>query len=100
MEALGNREKYQSHDQEVENHSTEEVGGIKRTNALGALKLNSAGNATLAAVYDMHQATGRYYNLVVGKKHNASVGGDMSERIQGLRESISQESQRLQAPKS
>ena len=100
VEALGNSEKYQSHVQDVENHSTEEVGGIKRINALGALKLNSAGTATLAAVDDMHQATGRDYNLVVGKKHNAAVGGDMSERIQGLRASVSQVSQSLVAPKN
>ncbi|MBC3957671.1 phage baseplate assembly protein V [Pseudomonas triticifolii] len=100
VEALGNSEKYQSHVQDVENHSTEEVGGIKKINALGALKLNSAGTATLAAVDDMHQATGRDLNVVVGNKHNASIGGDMSERIQGLRESISKESQRLQAPKN
>ncbi|PBP84792.1 hypothetical protein CCL20_17695, partial [Pseudomonas syringae] len=53
-----------------------------------------------AAVDDLHQATGRDLNLVVGQKHNATVGGDMLERIQGLRESITSESQRLQAPKS
>ena len=95
-----NQEKYQSHDQDVATHSTEQVGGIKRIDALGALKLNSAGTATLAALDDMHQATGRDLNLVVGKKHNAAVGGDMSERIQGLRESVSQVSQRLVAPKN
>lgn len=100
VEALGNSEKYQSHVQEVDNHSTEEVGGIKRINVLGALKLNSAGTATLAAVDDMHQATGRDLNLVVGKKHNAAVGGDMFEKIAGLRKSVAGASQRLVAPKN
>lgn len=100
VEALGNREKYQSHDQDVENHSTEKVGGIKRIDALGALKLNSAGTATLAAVDDMHQATGRDYNLVVSKKHNAAVGGDMQEKIAGLRRSVAGVSQQLTAPKN
>jgi len=100
VEALGNSEKYQSHVQDVENHSTEEVGGIKRINVLGALKLNSAGTATLAAVDDMHQATGRDYNLVVGKTHNAAVGGDMQEKIAGLRKSVAGASQRLIAPKN
>lgn len=100
VEALGNREKYQSHVQDVENHSTEEVGGIKRINALGALKLNSAGGATFAALDDMHQATGRDYNLVVGKTHNATVGGDMQEKIAGLRKSVAGISQRLVAPKN
>ena len=100
VEALGNSEKFQSHVQDVENHSTEEVGGTKRINALGALKLNSAGTATLAAVDDMHQATGRDYNLVVGKKHNAAVGGDMQEKIAGLRRSVTGVSQQLIAPKN
>lgn len=100
VEALGNREKFQSHDQDVENHSTEKVGGIKRIDALGALKLNSAGNATIASLDDMHQATGRDYNLVVGKKHNAAVGGDMQEKIQGLRKSVAGISQSLKAPKT
>lgn len=66
----------------------------------GALKMASAGTASLAALDDLHQASGRDYNLVVDKKHNAAVGGDMAERIAGLRESITQKSQRLQAPKS
>ena len=100
VEALGNREKYQSHDQDVENHSTEKVGGIKRIDALGALKLNSAGTATLAALDDMHQATGRDLNLVVGKTYNAAVGGDMQEKIQGLRKSVAGISQSLKAPKT
>lgn len=100
VETLGNREKYQSHDQDVENHSTEEVGGIKQINALGALKLNSAGTATLAAVDDMHQATGRDLNVVVGKTHNTAVGGDMQEKIAGLRKSVAGSSQRLLAPKN
>lgn len=100
VEALGNREQYQSHDQDVENHSTESVGGIKRIEALGALKLLSGGNASLAAVDDLHQATGRDYNLAVGKKHNATVGGDMQERIAGLRESITQGNQKLVGAKN
>jgi hypothetical protein len=41
-----------------------------------------------------------HLNLVVGQKHNATVGGDMEERIQGLRKSVSGVSQRLHAPKT
>jgi len=84
----------------VATHSTEQVGGIKRIDALGALKLNSAGTATLAALDDMHQATGRDLNLVVGKKYNATVGGDMQEKIKGARKSVADISQRLQSPKT
>ena len=76
------------------------VGGVKKIEALGALKLMSGGSASLATVDDMHQATGRDLNLVVGQKHNATVGGDMQERIEGLRRSVAGTEQRLQAPKN
>lgn len=100
VEALENRERFQSHTQTIDDHSTEWVGGIKKIEALGALKLLSGGSASLAAVDDLHQATGRDFNLVVGQKHNATVGGDMQEQIQGLRKSAVGISQRLQAPKT
>ncbi|MHC5133438.1 hypothetical protein ACYSTU_20110 [Pseudomonas glycinis] len=100
VEALDNREQYQSHTRAVDDHSTESVGGVKTIEALGALKLMSGGSASLAAVDDLHQATGRDLNLVVGEKHNATVGGDMQERIEGLRRSVAGESQRMQAPKN
>lgn len=57
-------------------------------------------SASLAAVDDLHQATGRDLNLVVGQKHNATVGGDMEERIQGLRHSIALTGQRFEASES
>ena len=100
VEAMGNTERFQTHTRTVDDHSTESVGGIKTLEALGALKLLSGGSASLAAVDDLHQATGRDLNLVVGQKHNATVGGDMEERIQGLRESVTAVSQRLAAPKT
>jgi len=100
VEALDNREQFQSHTRAVDDHSTETVGGVKKIEALGALKLLSGGSASLAAVDDLHQATGRDLNLVVGQKHNATVGGDMQERIKGLRQSVAGISQRMQAPKS
>lgn len=88
VEALDNTERYQSNTVEVDDHSTETVGGIKKVEALGALKLLSGGSASLAAVDDLHQATGRDLNVVVGNKHNATVGSDMQERIMGVRRSI------------
>lgn len=100
VEALSNTETFQSHTRTVDDHSTETVGGIKKIEALGALKLLSGGSASLAAVDDLHQATGRDLNVVVGQKHNAMVGGDMQERIEGLRKSVAGASQRLQAPKN
>ncbi|MFK7605575.1 MULTISPECIES: hypothetical protein [unclassified Pseudomonas] len=98
--ALDNTETFQNHTRTVDDHSTESVGGIKKIEALGALKLLSGGSASLAAVDDLHQATGRDLNLVVGQKHNATVGGDMQERIEGLRKSVAGVSQRLVAPKN
>lgn len=72
--ALANTEQFQSHTRNVDDHSTETVGGIKTVEALGALKLLSGGSASLAAVDNLHQATGRDLNLVVGQKLNATVG--------------------------
>ena len=100
VEAMQNTESFQSHTMTVDDHSTESVGGIKKIEALGALKLLSGGTASLAAVDDLHQATGRDLNLVVGQKHNATVGGDMEERIQGMRKSVAAVNQRLVAPKN
>ncbi|MBK5535491.1 hypothetical protein JFT91_23430 [Pseudomonas sp. TH08] len=100
VEALDNREQFQSHTQTIDDHSTETVGGVKKIEALGALKLMSGGSASLAAVDDLHQATGRDLNLVVGQKHNLIVGGDMHEQITGLRESVASISQRLIAPRN
>ena len=100
VEAMGNTETFQNHTRTVDDHSTESVGGIKTIEALGALKMLSGGSASLAAVDDLHQATGRDLNLVVGQKHNATVGGDMEERIQGMRESVAAVNQRLVAPKN
>jgi len=100
VEALDNREQFQSHTQTIDDHSTESVGGVKKIEALGALKLMSGGSASLAAVDDLHQATGRDLNVVVGQKHNATVGGDMQERIEGLRKSVAGSSQQMQAPKN
>lgn len=90
VEALENAEHYQRHSMTVDDHSIESVGGIKKIEALGSLKLLSGGSASLAAVDDLHQATGRDLNLVVGQKLNASVGGDMEERIAGLRRSVAE----------
>lgn len=100
VEAMQNTESFQSHTRTVDDHSSESVGGIKMIEALGALKLLSGGSASLAAVDDLHQATGRDLNLVVGQKHNATVGGNMDERIQGMRKSVAAVSQLLQAPKT
>lgn len=97
---MENTERFQSYTRTVDDHSTESGGGTKTLEALGALKLLSGGSASLAAVDDLHQAAGPDLNLVVGQKHDATVGGDMEGRIEGLRDSVAGDSQRLQAPKT
>lgn len=99
IEALENSERYQSSLIITDDHSTEQVGGVKALEALGALKLLSGGTATLASTDDLHQAAGRDLNIVVAQKLNTAVGGNCIERIQGMRESIAELSLRLQAPK-
>ncbi|PBP87499.1 hypothetical protein CCL20_12975, partial [Pseudomonas syringae] len=62
VDAMTNTESFQSNTRTVDDHSTESVGGVKKIEALGALKLLSGGSASLAAVDDLHQATGRDLN--------------------------------------
>lgn len=88
VESLTNTEHHQSSTVEVDDHSTESVGGIKAIEALGALKLLSGGSASLAALDDLHLASGRDLNLVVAQKLNATIGGELLERIMGVRKSV------------
>lgn len=88
VESLTNVERHQSSTVEVDDHSKESVGGIKAIEALGALKLLSGGSASLAALDDLHLASGRDLNLVVAQKLNATIGGELLERIMGARKSV------------
>lgn len=98
--ALDNTKTFWNHIRTMDDHSTKSVCGVKKIEALGALKLLSGGSGSLAPLDDMHYATGRDLNLVVGQKHNTTAGGDMQEKIEGLRKSIAGASQRLQAPRT
>ena len=88
VESLTNTERHQSSQVEVDDHSTESVGGVKTIEAVGALKLLSGGSASLAALDDLHLASGRDLNQVVGQKLNLTVGGELLERIMGARKSV------------
>lgn len=88
IESLTNAEHHQISKVEVDDHSTESVGGIKSIEAIGALKLLSGGSASVAAVDDLHLATGRDLNQVVGQKLNLTVGGELRERVEGMRRSV------------
>lgn len=88
VESLTNVEHHQSSKVEVDDHCSESVGGIKTIEAIGALKLLSGGSASLAALDDLHLASGRDLNQVVGQKLNLIVGGELQERVEGLRRSV------------
>ncbi|WP_060489139.1 hypothetical protein [Pseudomonas sp. NBRC 111121] len=88
IQSLNNSEKHQVSAVQVDTHSTESVGGIKKIEAVGALKLLSGGASSLAALDDLHLASGRDLNLAIAQKYNAVVGGDMLERIKGFRRSV------------
>lgn len=88
VESLINTERHQSSTVEVDDHSTESVGGTKSIEALGALKLLSGGSVSIAALDDLHLASGRDLNQVVAQKLNLSVGGELLERIMGARKSV------------
>ena len=114
VSALANAEHYQTTVIEVDDHATERVGGIKRIEALGALKLLSGGSATLGGVDDLNLATGRDLNqaagrdlkttvagkatTTVGADASATIGGNLQEQIEGLRQSLAAGGQRLEAP--
>lgn len=98
VQAMSNAERYQMNIVEVNEHSTESVGGIKKLEALGALKLLSAGSASMAALGDLHITTGHDLNVVVEQKHTTTVTGDMQERIRGARQSVASVAQRFKAP--
>lgn len=99
VEAIRNTERYQNHRIDIIDHSDETIGGVKRIEALGALQLLSAGTANLGSVDDMNQASGRDLNLVIARTFNSVIGADSLEKIEGIRESISQTAQRIEAPK-
>jgi len=88
IESLTNAERHQSSKVEVDDHSTESVGGTKTIEALGAIKLLSGGSGSLATLDDLNLATGRDLNQVVAQKLNLTVGGDLLERIKGARKSV------------
>ncbi|KAB2524846.1 hypothetical protein BJN42_26685 [Pseudomonas koreensis] len=98
VQATSNAERYQMNTVDVDEHSTESVGGIKTLEALGALKLLSGGSASMAALGDLHVTTGHDLNVVVEQKHTTTVTGDMQERIHGARQSIAAVAQRFEAP--
>ncbi|MBL4761468.1 MAG: hypothetical protein JKY93_02060 [Gammaproteobacteria bacterium] len=78
--ASSNQEHYQNTHQQVAEHSTEEVAGIKLIEALGALKLLSGGSVNLSAVDNLNLTTATDLNQVVGRDRLTTINeNDKSE---------------------
>jgi len=91
--AAQNLEEFADELRRIEQHSTEEVGGVKAVEALGALKLLSGGVGNLSAADNLNLTTGRDRRLsvgrdrleVAGRNMDSEVRGNMAERIHGTR---------------
>ncbi|XPV75202.1 MAG: bacteriophage T4 gp5 trimerization domain-containing protein [Desulfovibrio sp.] len=62
--------------QQVKEHSIEEVGGIKKIEAMGAVELLSGGLMDLVGVENVNVASGRDITLQAGKDRHELTGGD------------------------
>lgn len=69
----------------IEQHSTEEIGGIKIIEALGVLKLLSGGVLHLSAVGDL--------KIVAAKDQKNKVVGDLVQRVGNIADSFAQTKQ-------
>lgn len=98
MQALENSERYQTSAVEGDKQSSEPVAGIKTIEALGAIKVLSSGSASLVTIEDVQICPGQDLGLAIGRKLNCTVRDDMTERIEGARESTALVSQTFQAP--
>lgn len=75
----------------VEEHSTEDVGGVKRIEAHGALKLlsggcanlSSADNLNLTTASDQRETIARDALKVVGKDENTTIKRNRAELVEG-----------------
>ncbi|NIB44762.1 hypothetical protein HBA55_34600 [Pseudomaricurvus alkylphenolicus] len=73
LDALSSLVTLQQQMASVAGHSTEEVGGIKTIEALGALKLLSGGHLNLSAVDNLNITTASDVNETVGRKKTSKA---------------------------
>lgn len=100
IQSVGNREEYQNSEQHVGGHSREHIGATKTIEALGGLELLSGGTTDLQSLGSLRLGTEGGYEQYVAQNHDCTTGGDLTERIDGARNSITGLSQKLQAPKT
>lgn len=63
--------------QRVKQNSTEEIVGVKTIEALGALKLLTAGTLNIAAVDNLNSTTGSDHNQIVARDLKQRVGNEL-----------------------
>lgn len=71
---------------EIEENSTEQIGGIKLLKAFGALKLLSGGQANLSSVDNLNLTTARDLNLITSQDRNEITGNNHTAEIKGDRQ--------------
>lgn len=72
-----------NHHTTVAQHSTEDVAGRKRIEALGAIELLAGDDLTLATLANLHQVTAGERVDVTGADYQHSVGGNSTTTIAG-----------------
>lgn len=70
---------------QVAEHSTEEIGGVKRIEALGGLSIVSGGHANISAADNLNLTTARDLNEAVSGDRNGVVGGNRADTVKGDR---------------
>ncbi len=100
VSAISNREEYQSSEQQVDGSSREQIGATKTIEAFGGLELLSGGVTSLHSLGNLQLGTEGACEQYIAHTHECTTGGDLNERIHGMRNSIAGLSQKLQAPRT
>jgi hypothetical protein len=71
----------------IAENSTEEVGGVKTLEALGAMNITSGGRANIAAVDSLNLTTARDLRCIVADNKREGIGKDHQTEVKGSRTS-------------
>lgn len=71
----------------IAENSSEEIGGVKTIEALGAMNLTSGGRANIAAVDSLNLTTARDLRCIVADNKREGIGKDQQTEVKGSRTS-------------
>lgn len=71
----------------IAENSSEEIGGVKTVEALGAMNFTSGGRTNIAAVNSLNLTTARDLRFVVADNHRVAVGKNQQTEVKGSRTS-------------